>query len=76
MHPYRSDRDIVVTTLQVFPVKSCQGIRVKSSKVFARGLEFDREWALRENETRKLIGGREHPKVSKGQRDQVVRCLI
>lgn len=60
----RTDRNVVVTSLHVFPIKSCREIAVKSSRVTARGLEFDREWAMREKESKKIVTARDHPQVS------------
>lgn len=60
---FRTDREVIVTSLHVFPIKSCRGISIDSSHVVARGLEFDREWAIREVESRKIITAREYPQV-------------
>src|SRR4051812_5827815 len=35
-----------LSEIWIYPVKSLGGIRVKSSKVFEKGLEYDRRWML------------------------------
>jgi uncharacterized protein YcbX len=35
-----------LTEIWIYPVKSLGGIRLKSAKVFEKGLEFDRRWML------------------------------
>ena len=35
-----------VTAIYVYPVKSCQGVEVKSSQFSNHGLLYDRQWAI------------------------------
>lgn len=36
----------IVSSLYVYPVKSCRGIEITSAEVGARGIEHDREWMI------------------------------
>ncbi|MBS1681032.1 MAG: MOSC domain-containing protein [Bacteroidetes bacterium] len=38
--------NLTLTEIWIYPVKSFGGIRVKSAKLFQKGLEFDRRWML------------------------------
>jgi len=40
MHPHR------LSEIWIYPIKSLGGIRLRSSKVWGKGLEFDRRWML------------------------------
>lgn len=37
---------ITVAALRIYPVKSCGGIRLPSSEIDARGLQYDRAWMI------------------------------
>lgn len=39
-------RDLVLTEIWIYPIKSLGGIPLTSAKVFEKGLEFDRRWML------------------------------
>src|SRR6266436_1897194 len=39
-------RDLRLREIWIYPIKSLGGIRLKSSKVFEKGLEHDRRWML------------------------------
>lgn len=45
-HNYQAGKAAKIQGLFIHPVKSCQGIEVKSSKVLPKGLEFDRLFAF------------------------------
>ncbi|MGC4022041.1 MAG: MOSC domain-containing protein [Cyclobacteriaceae bacterium] len=42
----------VLREIWIYPIKSLGGIRVKSAKVFEKGLEFDRRWMLIDDDNR------------------------
>ena len=52
-----------LTEIWIYPIKSLGGIRVKSAKVFEKGLEHDRRWMLidRDNE---FMSQRIYPKMA------------
>src|SRR5260370_37544494 len=52
-----------LTEIWIYPIKSLGGIRVKSAKVFEKGLEHDRRWMLidRDNE---FMTQRIYPKMA------------
>lgn len=54
---------IVIDELWVFPVKSCKGIQVRCSLVTARGLQYDREWVV-VDENGKFLSQRSHPRMA------------
>lgn len=60
---YGPCEEVVVTELYVFPIKSCRGIRVASSSLSARGLKYDRIFALM-NKKGNHISLRCHPKMA------------
>ncbi len=39
-------KDLIVTELFIYPIKSLGGIRVPSAKVLERGFQYDRRWML------------------------------
>ena len=40
------ERPVLVTSLFVYPVKSCAGVSVAAASLTARGLAFDRQWMV------------------------------
>ena len=46
----------------IYPIKSMPGVRVKESKIEARGLQYDRRWML-VDENNKFITIRQHPEL-------------
>ena len=38
-----------ITDLYIYPVKSLKGIALKEAQTARRGLEFDREWMITDN---------------------------
>jgi uncharacterized protein YcbX len=52
-----------LSEIWIYPIKSLGGIRVKSAKVFEKGLEYDRRWMLvdRDNE---FMSQRIYPKMA------------
>lgn len=55
--------DVVVSEIFVYPIKSCRGIRLESSVLSARGLKYDRMFALMNNKGLH-ISLRCHPKMA------------
>jgi uncharacterized protein YcbX len=53
-----------VDQLWIYPVKSCAGIAVKSSRLTETGLQYDREWVVVDAETRKFITQRQQPQMA------------
>ena len=35
-----------VTSLHVYPVKSCRGLALEAARMSERGIAFDREWVI------------------------------
>jgi uncharacterized protein YcbX len=56
-------RQLMLSEIWIYPVKSLGGIRVSSAKVFEKGLQFDRRWML-VDESNACMTQREHPKMS------------
>lgn len=56
-------QEVVISELFVFPIKSCRGIRLESSELTARGLKYDRKFALM-NKKGIHISLRCHPKMA------------
>lgn len=56
-------KDITVSDLYIFPIKSCKGIRVSSAKVTKGGLEFDRAFMLID-ENNRFLSQRKLPKMA------------
>lgn len=52
----------VLSQMYVYPVKSCGGVAVESSRVEERGLEHDRRWML-VDETGTFMSQREYPRM-------------
>lgn len=53
-----------ITSLRIYPVKSCRGIQVPSRKLLKTGLELDRNWMFVNAQTKKFITIREHSKMT------------
>jgi len=54
--------EVRIVSLWVYPVKSCQGIRCKRLLVSNDGsLRYDREWAILDTRTNKILTGRDKP---------------
>jgi uncharacterized protein YcbX len=52
-----------ITSLHVYPVKSCRAIDVRDTKVTATGLEWDRRWMIVDSKDR-FITQRTHPRLT------------
>lgn len=50
----------IVSALYRCPLKSCAGVPLQSSRVEARGLQYDRRWAVVDADDR-IMTGRDHP---------------
>ncbi|KAJ9107731.1 hypothetical protein QFC21_001191 [Naganishia friedmannii] len=57
------EKDIRVNALWVHPIKSCRGVSLQKSVVTPQGLQYDRQWAIREVETEQMCTAREHPSM-------------
>jgi uncharacterized protein YcbX len=55
---------ITVTSLTIYPVKSCAGIRVDRFRCLREGPEWDREWMITGKENRTFVTQREVPKLA------------
>jgi hypothetical protein len=53
--PLRSAAPLAIVELAVYPIKSCRGINLTSSPVWAAGLAFDRQWMLVDAATRVFV---------------------
>ena len=53
-----------IVALRVYPVKSCRGFEVKSTKLLRTGLDLDRNWMFISNDTREFITIRNHSKMT------------
>ena len=54
--------NLTITDLYIYPIKSLGGIRLESSKVDERGLEYDRRWVLIDEQNR-FLTQRELPEL-------------
>src|SRR5579859_4276572 len=52
-----------LSEIWIYPVKSLGGIRMKSARVFEKGLEFDRRWMLIDGDN-EFMSQRIYPKMS------------
>ncbi|GES74158.1 MOSC domain-containing protein [Rhizophagus clarus] len=52
-----------ISTIYVYPVKSCRGIKVDSWKINDYGFKYDRFWMIVDDQNR-YITQREHPKLA------------
>lgn len=55
-------KDLIISDLYIYPIKSLGGIRLESSKVDDRGLEYDRRWVLIDDQNR-FLTQRELPEL-------------
>lgn len=55
---------LTISSLFVYPVKSLCGMKVRAWSVDARGLRFDREWALVHDATGRVLSLRDHPRLA------------
>ena len=58
-----TDKDVRVTQLLFYPIKSCRGISVERWPVTSRGLAFDREWSMVSSDTLKTLSQKDCPKL-------------
>ncbi|KAJ2476877.1 hypothetical protein IWW56_004671 [Coemansia sp. RSA 2131] len=53
-----------VAGLYTYPVKSCQGVALRSSTVTATGLQYDRLWMLVDARSGRFVTQRQHPRLA------------
>ncbi|KAL7899245.1 hypothetical protein HDV64DRAFT_223707 [Trichoderma sp. TUCIM 5745] len=58
-HNYQPDKAGKIQSLLVYPVKSCRGIEVTNSKIFAKGFEFDRLFTFARQRANRPVTSRE-----------------
>ena len=58
-----SQTNLHISSITVYPIKSCKGISLQSSVVEERGLQFDRRWML-VDENNSFLSQRAFPKMS------------
>ena len=56
-------KDLRLSEIYIYPIKSLGGIRLKKAKVLEKGLEFDRRWMLVDRDG-KFMTQRIHPKMA------------
>lgn len=56
-------KKVVVSEIVIYPIKSCRGIRILSSKLTKRGFEYDRIFML-VDEKNNFVSQRTHPKLA------------
>ena len=54
---------IILTQLNIYPIKSCKGVSLQSARLEARGLEYDRRWMVVDQHCR-FITQREMPRLA------------
>lgn len=54
---------LVLSEINIYPIKSLGGVRLRSAKVFEKGLEHDRRWMLID-EDNEFMTQRIHPKMA------------
>ncbi|KAI5451183.1 hypothetical protein NCC49_002059 [Naganishia albida] len=57
------ETDVRVKQLWVHPIKSCRGVSLQKSIITPQGLQYDRQWAIRETETSQMCTAREYPSM-------------
>jgi uncharacterized protein YcbX len=57
------EKDVRVKALWVHPIKSCRGVSLSKSVITPQGLQYDRQWAIRETETSQMCTAREYPSM-------------
>jgi len=60
---YHREMSIVVSALNVYPVKGLKGIALQEARCTDRGIEHDRRWMVVDRE-RQFLSQREHPKMA------------
>lgn len=55
--------ELTLTQIWVYPIKSLGGISLRSAKVMAKGLQYDRRWMLVDS-TKQFLTQRVHPKMA------------
>jgi uncharacterized protein YcbX len=63
---------VIVSQINIFPIKSCRGLSVPSGIMTKRGFEFDRQWMIVTNEG-KFLTQRQLPMMSQILPEIVVR---
>uniref|UniRef100_A0A6V3P1P3 MOSC domain-containing protein n=1 Tax=Lotharella globosa TaxID=91324 RepID=A0A6V3P1P3_9EUKA len=58
------DSGAFVSELWIYPVKSCKGIRVKTSQITRLGLTWDRRFMVAESKTNLFVSQRKYPKMA------------
>ncbi|KAL7950304.1 hypothetical protein V8C42DRAFT_195410 [Trichoderma barbatum] len=75
-HNHQPGRAARIQSLYVYPIKSCRGIEIGQSKVFPKGLEFDRLFAFARQKPRAtdapLPSGEEGPQPTKYPQWEVI----
>jgi hypothetical protein len=61
--PSEAEQPFELAQLWVYPIKSCAGIRVASSRLLATGLEWDRTWMVVDGSGR-FVSQRELPRMA------------
>lgn len=70
-HNYQPDKAGKIQSLLIYPVKSCQGIEVTKSKIFAKGFEFDRLFTFaRQKASRTVTSGEEAEQPNQPKKPQ------
>lgn len=54
---------VILTQLNIYPIKSCKGISLETGQLEERGLQYDRRWML-VDENNRFISQREQPRLS------------
>ncbi len=54
---------VILTQLNIYPIKSCKGISIETGQLEERGLQYDRRWML-VDESDRFISQREQPGLS------------
>jgi len=60
----KGPNDLVVTQINVYPVKSCRGISLKTGKVGKYGLLYDRNWMIVRAEDGRFVTQRQNPRLA------------
>jgi hypothetical protein len=58
------DREIVITSITIYPIKSCGGVKVDSAKITANGLEHDRQWMLVDSDNGNFVTQRHESRMA------------
>src|SRR5687768_6291624 len=54
---------LTVSELYIYPVKSLAGIKINTSALTSRGLQYDRRWML-VDDSNQFLTQREHPRMA------------